>query len=64
MTNEELCEQIQQGIDVQKNLAELYEQNKRLIWKWVHPCARHRGADMDDLMQEAFFGIRTGCYAF
>lgn len=64
MTNEELCEQIQQGIDVQKNLAELYEQNKRLIWKWVHPCARHRGADMDDLMQEAFFGIRTAAMRF
>lgn len=37
MTNEELVEQIQNGINVQENLGVLYEQNKGYIWKLVKP---------------------------
>lgn len=56
MTNEELVAQIQAGVDVQNNMGQLYEQNQGLIAKFVYPF--HEYAEMDDLMQEAFFGMR------
>ncbi|HHZ05805.1 MAG TPA: sigma-70 family RNA polymerase sigma factor [Clostridiales bacterium] len=55
MTNEELVEKIQAGIDVQSNMEMLYEQNKRIITKWALPYTKH--VELADLMQEAYFGL-------
>lgn len=55
MTNEELVEKIQSGEDVEINMGLLYQQNKRLIYKFALPYSDI--ADMDDLMQEAYFGL-------
>jgi len=55
MTNEELVEKIQSGEDVESNMGLLYQQNRRLIYKFALPYSDM--ADMDDLMQEAYFGL-------
>lgn len=57
MTNEELVYEIQSGRNVRENLGLLYEQNKPLIVKTVYPYSAY--CELDDLMQEAFFGLRT-----
>ncbi len=62
MTNEELVKEIQFGNDVTKNLETLYLQNKRLIRKIVNKY--YGQAEIDDLMQEAFFAIREAAYKF
>lgn len=55
MTNEELALKIQRGEDVQESLKALYLQNIGMISKIV---SRYADAeDLDDLKQEAFFGI-------
>ena len=56
MTNEELVEQIHKGIDVQKNLGILYEQNKGFIYTIVHPFMKY--AEPDDLLQEGYIGLQ------
>jgi len=55
MTNEELVRLIQQGIDPTDNIEQLYNQNHNYIWKIARKYAQ--GDDMDDLMQEAYFGL-------
>ena len=55
MTNEELVEAIQKGINVQANMQQLYEQNHGLIFQWIRPYTYY--AEADDLMQEAFLGL-------
>lgn len=55
MENEELVILIQQGKDVISNMGILYEQNESLIRKICQPLSRF--CEMDDLMQEAYFGI-------
>ncbi len=55
MTNEELVQEIQAGNDVQNNMGFLYEKNKRLMLQFVFPFAKM--AEIDDLMQEAYFGL-------
>lgn len=55
MTNEELVEQIQNGINTQENMGILYKQNFGFIRKIVRPYSSY--AEMDDLMQEAYFGL-------
>lgn len=62
MTNEELVELIQQGVDVKENLGLLYVQNKGLIYKLALPYSK--GSDMEDLMQEAYFGLETATTKF
>ena len=62
MTNEELVEQIQAGINVRGNLETLYEQNKGLIYKTVNPFKRC--AEFDDLLQEAYIGLHEAVYAY
>lgn len=62
MTNEELVEQIQNGINVQENLGVLYEQNKGYIWKLVKPYTAY--ANEDDLMQEAYIGLHKAVFKF
>ena len=56
MTNEELVEEIQKGINVQANMEQLYCQNKGWFRKWIRPYIV-RGAEADDLMQQAYFGL-------
>lgn len=55
MTNEELVKKIKSGIDVQNNMGVLYEQNRGMIFKIVFPFSKM--VDIDDLMQEAYFGL-------
>lgn len=55
MSNEEIVIQIQNGINVQENMQILYKQNECLIRKVVFPFTER--AELDDLMQEAYFGI-------
>lgn len=55
MTNEELVEKIQSSEDVESNMGLLYQQNRRLIYKFALPFSNM--VDMDDLMQEAYFGL-------
>lgn len=62
VTNEELVEKIQQGIDVQENMGILYEQNKKLIYKFVFPYSKK--IEIEDLMQEAYFGIHQAALRF
>lgn len=62
MTNEELVEQIQAGINVKGNLATLYEQNKPFIYSVIKPMMKY--ADPDDLFQEAYFGLHDAVYAY
>lgn len=57
MTNEELVTLIQKGVDVSENMEQLYRQNERIIYKWAKPFSL--SAEMDDLMQEAYFGLHT-----
>lgn len=56
MTNEELVAEIQQGINEKDNMQQLYMQNMPLISK----LAKHYSAyaEYDDLMQEAYFGLK------
>lgn len=62
MTNEELVEQIQAGINVRGNLEVLYEQNKGLIYKTVNPFKKC--AEFDDLLQEAYIGLHEAAYSY
>lgn len=62
MTNEELVEKIQNGIDVQENMGVLYEQNKPIIFKIVKPYSKI--IDIEDLMQEAYFGLHNAALKF
>lgn len=62
MTNEELVEKIQAGIDVQENMGILYEQNKKFIYKIVKPYSK--SIEIEDLMQEAYFGLYEAAKRF
>lgn len=62
MTNEELVEQIQNGVNVQENMGLLYEQNIGFITKIVHPFSAY--AEEEDLMQEAYIGLHKAVEGF
>lgn len=62
MTNEELVAEIQSGINVQENLALLFEQNKGMIAKQAKALAHND--EVEDLKQEAFFGLQTAAYKY
>lgn len=55
--NETLVERIRGGYSVSDNMQLLYENNLLLIKKFVKPYAAYE--PMDDLLQEAFFGLWT-----
>jgi RNA polymerase sigma factor (sigma-70 family) len=57
ITNEELVDLIKRGVDVTANYELLYEQNKNLIRMMVKPYAESANEDLQDLMQEAYFGL-------
>lgn len=62
MTNEELVELIQKGVDVQQNLEILYEQNKNYIYKITIPFMKY--AEADDLLQEAYIGFHKAVFSY
>lgn len=55
LSNEQLAIQIQAGIDVADNMAQLWQQNKGLIGKEARKYS-HK-AEEEDLKQEAYFGL-------
>lgn len=55
MENEELVQKIQSGINPTPNMEQLYLQNRSLIYQQAKKYAVY--ADMEDLMQEAYFGL-------
>ncbi|MDF2537715.1 MAG: hypothetical protein K0S76_736 [Herbinix sp.] len=55
MTNEELVDRIQQGIDPGVCMEQLYRQNYGYIYKIAHRLAY--SDDIEDLLQEAYFGL-------
>lgn len=55
MTNEQLVEEIRNGYSVTENMQLLYEKNLPLIKKYIKNYAAYE--DMDDLLQEAYFGL-------
>lgn len=62
MTNEEIVEQIQDGVNVLDNLELLYKQNIGFITKIVRPYSAY--AELDDLMQEAYLGLHKAVEGF
>ena len=55
MTNEQLVALIQAGIDTAANMARLWEQNRRFIFKTAN---KYKGqAEEDDLVQEGYLGL-------
>lgn len=65
MSNEELVQQIQQGINTKNNIEQLYIQNKGLIYSTIkryrYACQSDYNSlpiiEMDELMNEAYFGL-------
>lgn len=55
MTNEELVDLIQSGENTKENMGLLYQQNRNYIYKIALPYSQ--SCEMDDLMQEAYFGL-------
>lgn len=65
MTNEEIVEQIQTGIQVSANQEKLWKKNKgfviRCIKKYVGDCDKQ---DFDDFLQEGFLGLLEAAHSF
>lgn len=62
MTNEELVAEIQAGINVQENMAELYQQNRGRMCEIAVPFAGF--GELDDLLQEAYFGLEKAVHNY
>ena len=65
MTNEEIVEQIQKGIDVSDNQERLWKQNKKFvsycIKKYIGGCEQQ---DYDDFVNEGFIGLLNAAMKF
>lgn len=55
MSNEELVNEIRNGVCVSGNMQLLYENNLPLIRKFIKPYAAYE--PMEDILQESFFGL-------
>lgn len=72
MSNEELVDQIQKGINVNENIEQLYLKNKGLIYttvkKYRYACQSGYNSlpiiEMDELMHEAYFGLIKATESF
>lgn len=62
MENEEIVSAIQREENRRENLERLYLQNKRFIYRTARKYAAF--ADIDDLMQEAYFGLENAANTF
>ena len=58
MSNEEIVEQIQKGIEVTANQERLWKNNERFVrWvvrKYIGACCKE---DLEDFMQQGFIGL-------
>lgn len=65
MSNEEIVEQIQKGVEVTTNQERLWKKNKgfvvRCIKKYVGSCNEQ---DFNDFMQEGFIGLMEAAHSF
>lgn len=61
-TNEELVKDIQSGANARESLDKLYQNNRGFIYKIARKYAAY--AEIDDLMQEAFFGLYEAARRF
>lgn len=65
MSNEEIVEQIQKGMDVTANQERLWQKNKGFvalcIKKYVGSCS---GQDFNDFLQEGFIGLMEAAHSF
>lgn len=62
MENEKLVELIKDKVNVKDNMADLYKQNRGIIYKY---CLRYSGTnEIDDLMQEAYFILCDAVQSF
>lgn len=59
MSNEELVQQVQAGVDVQNNMQQLWEQNKGYVHKVASRYVQVAGYanEMEDLIQQGYFGL-------
>mgnify|MGYP004537000591 CR=1 FL=1 len=55
MSNEEIVQEIQNGINVTENMELLYRQNTPLIRKFIKPYSHYE--NIEDLEQESYFGL-------
>lgn len=55
MTNEELAVRIKAGLDVTENMLDLWQQNKRFIYKIAKKYSGH--AELEDLEQEGYLAL-------
>lgn len=55
MTNEQLVELLQMGIDMEENMGTLYLQNKPILTKICRPYAQVE--PLEDLLQQSYFGL-------
>lgn len=62
MPNEELVALIQAGVDVQENMAQLYQQNRKFIIELAMPFTK--SCELEDLVQEAYFGLEQAVQKF
>lgn len=63
MTNEEIVQEIQKGNNIQGYMGELYLNNKRFIYGIAKKYVSKK-YDIDDLMQEAYFGLAEAAKKF
>ena len=62
MTNEELVRLIQSHVNESENMGLLYKQNERFIYNLTLPYSKR--AEIEDLMQEAYFGLQKAAYGY
>ncbi len=55
MTNEQIVEEIRNGVSVADNMERLYMSNLPLLRKFIKPYINYEPEE--DLMQEAYFGL-------
>lgn len=63
MTNEELINQIRNNNN-RAAMQQLYNQNRGLIYRTIKPYIQYSGAETDDLMQTAYFGLNEAVQRF
>lgn len=66
MSNEEIIEQIQKGIDVHGNQERLLKQNRKFVrWQVRRLCGTmENGSDFEDYVQEGFIGLLTAAMKY
>lgn len=55
MSNEQIVDEVQNGVNVEDNMLQLWQQNKGFIYKTAKKYSQY--AEMDDLLQEGYLGL-------